>query len=115
MVFFWLLIGIVVGAYVGITVYCKVNNPRNSEKTVTGYVESLFKLRVMLQADTIRNRQVMINNVLPTSVYQLSVRNKDNNELLTFSLNEEEAKFIKEKDFGKLTYNGNQFIAFQKG
>ena len=115
MVFFWLLIGIVVGAYVGITVYLKVNNPRKGEKTITGQVESLFKLRVMLQADSIRNRQVMINNVLPTSVYQLSVRNKENNELLSFSLTEEEAKFIQEKDFGKLTYNGNQFIAFQKG
>ena len=32
MVFFWLLIGAVVGAYVGITAYCKMNNPKKVRK-----------------------------------------------------------------------------------
>ncbi len=116
MIAFWLLVGVVFGAYIGITVYRAANSPKKGEKTVNAYVESLFKLRVMVQADTSRNRVLpMINNVMPASVYQLSVRNKENNELMTFSINEEQAKFIQERDTGKLTYNGGQFVAFQKG
>ncbi len=115
MIAFWLLIGILVGAYVGITVYRMINSPKRGEKTVNAYVESLFKLRVMVQADTIRNRMPMINNVIPATVYQLGIRNKETNELMTFSVDEEEAKLIQEKDSGKLTFNGDKFIAFQKG
>ena len=116
MIAFWLLIGVVVGAYVGITVYRMINSPKRGEKTVNAYVESLFKLRAMVQADTSRNRVLpMINNVMPATVYQLGIRNKDTNELMTFSVDEEKAKFIQEKDSGKLTFNGDKFIAFQKG
>lgn len=112
---FIILVSVLAGAYLGIIIYRKVKMPRSGEIQIPAQVDSIFKLRVMLQADTMRNRQAVINPVLPASVYQVVFRDKKTDQMLSFSVKEEIARTLKEKDTGLLTYNGDQLIGFQKG
>lgn len=101
--------------YIGMIVYRTVKTPRVGEKKIPVQVDSVFKIRVPLQADSTRSRQAMQNNVLPSSVCQVVFRNRENNEMHSFSMKEEEVQCIHENDSGILTYNGDKFIGFQKG
>ena len=110
-----LILCVFAAIYIGPIVCRKAKTPRTGEKKIPAQVDSVFKIRVPLQADSTRNRQAMQNTVLPSSVCQVVFRNRENNEIHSFSMKEEEVQCIHENDSGILTYNGDKFIGFQKG
>lgn len=110
-----LIIGLFAVLYIAGVAYQRAKAPRNGERKIKAQVESVYKLRVPVQAIGERQRVAHHNTVMPASVYQMVFRDKDTEEMYSFSVKADVAERVKEKDSGLLTFNGDRFIGFQKG
>lgn len=99
------------------TIYKKVkaSNGGREKRKVKAQIESIFKLRVPLEARGERERFINNNTILPSSVYQMVFRNCDTDEFYSFSVKGGVVERLKEKETGLLTFKGDRFIGFQKG
>ena len=108
------LFGALILLYVIFTVIKRWRLPKTGEKKANVMIETIEKIRVPVKADSIRNRQVMVNEVMPFSIYQVVFRDLKTNEVYSFSVKTENGEEFKEKQSGWLTYNGGNFISFEK-
>ena len=108
-----LVLGILVLLYIVAAIVQKVRVPNTGKRVANVKVESIEKLRVPIDVQT-RGRQLTNHTVMPVSKYQINFRDCDTNEMYSFAVATKYGEEFRENQLGKLTYNGANFLKFER-